>query len=108
MRSALRGPAPAILALIAVLAVACTPSGAASPVATSAPSLVSGSTGPSGSTTTGQPVTLEWYSALNENEPYVADYKKIIASYQALHPNVTIHVTWMGRQLSTKIRPLLQ
>jgi raffinose/stachyose/melibiose transport system substrate-binding protein len=112
MRSAFRGPAPAILGAIALLAVACTPNGAATAVPTSAPPSVSGSPGgspgPSASTTSGQPVTLEWYSALNENEPYVADYKKIIASYQTLHPNVTIHVTWMGRQLSTKIRPLLQ
>ena len=68
----------------------------------------SGTSSASGSGTTSGPVTLEWYSALNENEPYVAGYKAIIASYEASHPNVKINVTWMGRQLSTKIRPLLQ
>jgi ABC-type glycerol-3-phosphate transport system substrate-binding protein len=113
MRSPIRGRA-AVLALVAIVGAACTPPGAASPSANPTPSpaassaepSVSGSTSPSA--TSSQPVTLEWYSALNENEPYVAAYKKIIADYQAAHPNVTIHVTWMGRQLSTKIRPLLQ
>jgi raffinose/stachyose/melibiose transport system substrate-binding protein len=87
-----------ILAAGALLLAACSPTANG----TAAPSV-----NPSGGVTD-QPVTLEWYSALNENEPYVAAYKKIIASYEALHPNITIHVTWMGRSLSTKIRPLLQ
>ena len=99
----------AVLAVY-VLVAACTPLGASSPapLATVQPTVgASQAGGPSPSASSTAPVTLEWYSALNENEPYVAAYKKIVADYHALHPNVTIHVTWMGRQLSTKIRPLL-
>lgn len=102
------------LAVIVLLAAACTPIGAATPTPTSSTAPAAGSSGPSAagsaspSTASTTPVTIEWYSALNENEPYVAAYKKIIDDYHALHPNVTIKVTWMGRQLSTKLRPLLQ
>jgi raffinose/stachyose/melibiose transport system substrate-binding protein len=99
------------LIAVVLLVAACTPLGAATAtpsstgVASSGPSAAPGS---SASPTSSAPVTIEYYSALNENEPYVAAYKKIIDDYHTLHPNVTIKVTWMGRQLSTKLRPLLQ
>jgi raffinose/stachyose/melibiose transport system substrate-binding protein len=99
------------LLVVCIVAAACTPLGASSPAPSPTAQPTGGPSGPSGaspSATSNVPVTLEWYSALNENEPYVAAYKKIVTDYHALHPNVTIHVTWMGRQLSTKLRPLLQ
>jgi ABC-type glycerol-3-phosphate transport system substrate-binding protein len=114
MAPKLRGPLLVAAAIFALLLAACNPSGAATTAPTAAPStapasaVAGASQAPSVAPTPAQPVTLTWYSALNETEPYVAAYKQIIASYEALHPNVTINVTWMGRQLSTKIRPLLQ
>jgi raffinose/stachyose/melibiose transport system substrate-binding protein len=53
-------------------------------------------------------VTLKFYSFLNEEEPYVAIYKEIIADFEETYPNTSVDVTWMGRELPTKIRPLLQ
>jgi len=125
-----RGSKLGLILAIALLASACapggavtsvppiaTPGGAATPSASpgasapaSAPASAVASPGASASVpaASAQAVTLEWFSALNENEPYVAAYKQIISNFEASHPGITIHVTWMGRQLSTKIRPLLQ
>ena len=97
-----------MLAGLLLFVAGCAPGGVASAPATS-PAASGGATGqPAQSQASGEPVTLQWFSALNENEPYVAGYKQIISSYEAAHPNVKIDVTWMGRSLSTKIRPLLQ
>ena len=111
MASRLHSRMPVVALMFALLLAACSPTGAATTPPTVAPtsSVAASTSGDLGvSPTPAQPVTLTWYSALNETEPYVAAYKAIIASYEALHPNVTINVTWMGRSLSTKIRPLLQ
>ncbi len=52
-------------------------------------------------------VTIEYFSAWNEGEPYVALFKQIIADFQRDNPNIKVNVTWNGREASTKLRPLI-
>jgi raffinose/stachyose/melibiose transport system substrate-binding protein len=92
----------ALIALLALVVSACAPGGAPAASQSTAPQ------GSAAAAASGSTVTLEYYTALNEDEPYVKAYKQIIADFEAAHPNIKVNVTYMGRQLATKIRPILQ
>jgi raffinose/stachyose/melibiose transport system substrate-binding protein len=56
---------------------------------------------------TGEQVTIEYFSGWNEGEPYVELFKKIIADFEAENPNIKVNATWNGRESLTKLRPML-
>lgn len=95
---------------MALLAAACVPVAQSTPAPASGAATVaaSASAAAQGSGSAQGPVTIKYFSALNEDEPYVRAYKEIIAQFEKEHPGTTVEVNWMGRSMSSKLRPLLQ
>jgi len=63
--------------------------------------------GSTGSTAAGKPVEMVYWSLWNEGEPQAGVLKGYIAEYTAAHPNVSIKVTWAGRDILTKLQTAL-
>lgn len=81
----------------------CAPAATQTPVATSAPAVVATAVPtevPSAVPTlapTPEPVTLVYWSMWNADEPQGVVMQKAIDAFHAANPNVTVEVTWQGR-----------
>jgi raffinose/stachyose/melibiose transport system substrate-binding protein len=96
-----------ILAVVVLVASACTSGGASS--APSTPSSSAPSTAPSGAPSqAGEPVTITWYHIQN-NDPGLSLWKTLADEYTAAHPNVTIDIQVNENEaFKTKLTTLLQ
>ncbi len=57
---------------------------------------------------TQEPIILEYWSMWNEDEPQGQVVKKAIDAYMADNPNVTVKVTWYGRDVRKLLGPALE
>ena len=53
-------------------------------------------------------ITLEYWSMWNEDEPQGQVVKKAVEAYMADHPNVTVNITWYGREVRKLLGPALE
>ncbi|MEA3440024.1 MAG: extracellular solute-binding protein [Chloroflexota bacterium] len=57
---------------------------------------------------TDEPVTLTYWSMWNEDEPQGQVVKNAIEAFEAAHPNVTVEITWYGRDIRNLLGPALE
>ncbi len=57
-----------------------------------------------GSSGQAQKVTLTWWSMWNKGEPQQIVLSKTITDFEKAYPNITVDVTWGGRDILTKVR----
>jgi raffinose/stachyose/melibiose transport system substrate-binding protein len=53
---------------------------------------------------TEEPLELNFWAMWNEGEPQQEVFAQIVTEFQEAHPNITVKVTWAGRDVLTKVR----
>lgn len=83
-----------LLTLVSLVLSGCGPAKTPAPTAIEAPATIAPATI---ATPTSEPVTLEYWSMWNQDEPQGVVMQQAIDAFEAANPNVTINVTWQGR-----------
>lgn len=95
-----------ILALATLILSGCGPSKTPTPAAVVPPT--EEQTAPPTSAPPAEPVTIVYWSMWNESEAQGTVIKAAIADFEAAYPNVTVNVTWNGRDNRKLIVPAFE
>ena len=87
---------------------AATPAATAPPQATTPPEPTTPPEEPTEPAAPAEPVTINYWSMWNESEAQGTVIKQAIADFQAANPNITVNVTWNGRENRNLVIPAIE
>jgi len=100
--------------IVALLLAGCapkptpTPAPTTPPQATTPPEPTTPPEKPTEAAAPAEPVTINYWSMWNESELQGTVIKEAIADFQAAHPNITVNVTWNGRENRNLVIPAIE